>query len=56
MAKSPTHYTLTVKKPAEVAGIQLRPGARYTVKAAVHDALKKAEPDAIDQATAHKRT
>ena len=50
MAKKPTHYTLTVNRPVEVANTWLRPGARYRVKAALHDAIREAAPDAIASA------
>ena len=39
MAKKPTHYKLTVNRPIDVAGIMMKPGARYNVKAAVHDKI-----------------
>ena len=47
MAKKPSHYELTVNRPVEVDGIRFRPGARYQVKAAVYDAVKRASPDAV---------
>ena len=47
MAKKPTHYKLTVKRPVDAANAAFRPGARYTVKAAVRDAIKDKAPDAI---------
>ncbi len=52
MAKKPTHYRITVNRPVEAGGTRLRPGARYTVKAAVHDALRKDMSEAIVEATA----
>jgi hypothetical protein len=50
MAKKPTHYKLTVNRPIEVAGITMKPGARYTVKATVHDQMKQDHPDAVTKA------
>jgi hypothetical protein len=47
MAKKPTHYKITVNRPLEVMSARFRPGARYTVKAAVHDAIKEQAADAI---------
>jgi hypothetical protein len=47
MAKKPSHYELTVNRPVEVDGIRFRPGARYQVKAAMYDAVKRASPDAV---------
>ena len=47
MAKKPSHYKLTVNRPLEVMNAKFRPGARYTVKAAVHDAIKDQAADAI---------
>jgi len=47
MAKKPSHYELTVNRPVEIAGIRFRPGARYRVKAPVHDAIRQASPEAI---------
>jgi hypothetical protein len=47
MASKPTHYRITVNRPLEVANARFRPGARYTVKAAVHDALREQAADAI---------
>lgn len=47
MAKSPTHYKLTVNRPIEFARARFRPGATYTVKAQVHADLKKDHPEAI---------
>lgn len=47
MAKQPTHFKLTVNRPIEVVGTQLLPGARYTVKAAVHATIKEQHPAAI---------
>lgn len=52
MAKKPTHYRITVNRPVEAAGTRLGPGARYTVKAAVHEALRKDTPEALVEATA----
>ena len=52
MAKKPTHYRITVNRPVEAGGTRLRPGARYTVKAAVHEALRKDTPEALVEATA----
>lgn len=47
MAKKPSHYRITVKRPLEVMNARFRPGARYTVKAAVHDTIKDQAADAI---------
>jgi hypothetical protein len=47
MARTPTHYRITVNRPLEVMNARFRPGARYTVKAAVHDALRDRAADAI---------
>ena len=47
MAKKPTHYRLTVSRPVSASGMNFNPGSRYTVKAAVHDALKEQVADAI---------
>lgn len=50
MAKSPSHYKITVNRYFEFAGARFRPGARYTVKATVYDALKTEQPEAIASA------
>lgn len=50
MAQSPTHYRITVNRPLEFARAQLNPGARYTLKAAVYDALKADHPEVIASA------
>ena len=50
MAKKPTHYRLTVSRPVAASGMNFNPGAKYTVKAAVHDALREQEADAIASA------
>jgi hypothetical protein len=50
MAKTPSHYRITVNRPLEFFGARLRPGARYTVKAAVYDALRATHPEAIASA------
>ena len=47
MASKPTHYRVTVNRPFEHAGAHFRPGARYTVTAAVFDGLKTDHPEAI---------
>lgn len=47
MPAQPTHYRLTVNRPLEYAGARFRPGARYTIKAAVFDGLKAGHPEAI---------
>jgi hypothetical protein len=47
MAKKPTHYRVTVNRPIEVAGITFKPGARYTVKAAVHNEIKQTHAAAV---------
>jgi hypothetical protein len=50
MAKKPTHYRLTVNRPVTASGMHFNPGSRYTVKAAVHDAIKEQAMDAIASA------
>lgn len=50
MAKSPTHYRITVNRPIEASKMNFNPGAKYTVKASVHDAIKKTAADAIASA------
>ena len=50
MAQNPTHYRLTVNRPVSASGMNFNPGSRYTVKAAVHDALKEQAADAISTA------
>lgn len=50
MAKKPTHYTLTVNRPVAAVGVTFNPGARYTVKAAVHDKITEIAADAIASA------
>lgn len=50
MAKKPTHYKITVNRHLEFAGARLRPGARYTVKASVYDALNAEHPGVIASA------
>lgn len=50
MVKKPTHYKMTVNRPVEAANASFRPGARYTVKAAVYDGIKAKTPDAITKA------
>lgn len=50
MAKSPSHYKVTVNRYFEFAGARFRPGARYTVKASVYDAMKAEHPEAIASA------
>ena len=50
MASKPTHYRVTVNRPLEHSGARFRPGARYTVTAAVHDGLKTDHPEAIASA------
>ena len=47
MARKPSHYELTVNRPVEVNGIRFRPGARFQVKTAIYDAVKRASPDAV---------
>jgi hypothetical protein len=47
MASKPTHYRMTVNRPLEHAGARFRPGARYTVTAAVYDRLKADNEAAI---------
>ncbi len=50
MAKTPTHYKMTVNRPIEVAGITFKPRANYTVKAAVHDEIKQNHAAAVVKA------
>jgi hypothetical protein len=50
MAHKPTHYRLTVNRPVSTSGMNFNPGAKYTVKAAVHDAMKETAADAIASA------
>jgi len=50
MAKKPTHYKLTVNRPIEIAGIMMKPGARYTVKATIHDTIKQDHTEAVVKA------
>jgi hypothetical protein len=47
MAKKPTHYRLTVNRYVELANARFRPGARYTVTAAIHERLDKDVASAI---------
>lgn len=47
MAKNPTHYRMTVNRPVAASGMNFNPGSKYTVKAAVHDAIKETAADAI---------
>lgn len=51
MAKTPTHYKITVNRHIEFAAARFRPGARYTLKASVYDALKAEHPEAIASAS-----
>lgn len=51
MAKAPSHYKITVNRHLEFAAARFRPGARYTVKASVYDALKAEHPEAIASAS-----
>ncbi len=50
MARKPTHYRLTVTRPVTAAGLNFNPGAKYMVKAAVHDQIRDQAPDAIASA------
>ena len=50
MAKTPSHYKITVNRYFEIASARFRPGARYTIKAAIYDALKAEKPEAIASA------
>ena len=50
MATNPTHYRLTVNRPVTVSGMNFNPGSRYTVKAAVQDAIREQAADAIASA------
>lgn len=50
MAKSPTHYRLTVNRPVTASGMNFNPGSRYIVKAVVHEAIKVQAADAIASA------
>jgi len=47
MASKPTHYKVTANRPFEHAGARFRPGATYTIKAAIHDELQAERPEAI---------
>lgn len=47
MASKPTHYRLTVHRPVEAYGMNFNPGAKYTVKAAVHDRIREQAADAV---------
>jgi hypothetical protein len=51
MAKTPSHYRITVNRYLEFATARFRPGARYTIKASVYDALKAEHPEAIASAS-----
>lgn len=51
MAKTPSHYRITVNRHIEFATARFRPGARYTIKASVYDALKEEHPEAIASAS-----
>lgn len=55
MASKPTHYRVTVNRPFEHAGARFRPGALYTIKAAVYDALQAERPEAIATVFAIKK-
>lgn len=55
MAPKPTHYRVTVNRPLEYAGARFRPGARYTLKAAVYDGLKADHSEAIATAEPLKK-
>jgi|AACY02.16.fsa_nt_gi hypothetical protein len=55
MASKPTHYEVTVNRPFEHAGARFRPDARYTIKAAVYDALEAERPEAIATADPVKK-
>lgn len=50
MARKPSHYRITVNRPVAASGMNFNPGARYLVKAAVHDVLREASADAIASA------
>lgn len=50
MAKKPTHYRLTVNRPVEAYGMNFNPGAKYLVKAAVHDRIREQAADALAEA------
>ena len=51
MAKTPSHYRIMVNRHLEFSTARFRPGARYTVKASVYDALKEEHPEAIASAS-----
>ena len=51
MAKKSSHYKITVNRHIEFASARFRPGARYTVKASVYDALNAEHPEAIASAS-----
>ena len=56
MAKSSaTHYQITVNRPFEFARARFSPGARYTIKAAVYDAIQAERPEAIATADPIKK-
>ena len=50
MAIKPTHYRLTVSRPVAASGMNFNPGAKYTVKAAVHNSIREQAADAIASA------
>lgn len=50
MAKKPTHYKITVNRHFEFAAARFRPGARYTIKASVYDALVAEHPGVVASA------
>jgi len=52
---SATHYQITVNRPFDFARTQFRPGARYTVKASVFEAMQAEMPEAIATADPIKK-
>ena len=46
-AKAPSHYEITVRHGFDAARARFRPGARYTVTAAIHELIKAEHPGAI---------
>jgi hypothetical protein len=50
VAQKPAHSRLTVNWPVTASGMNFNPGSTYTIKAAVHDAMKETAADAIASA------
>ena len=51
----PTHYAVTVNRPFEFARARFLPGARYTVKASIFEAMQAEMPEAIATADPIKK-